>query len=78
MGQRVAQALRKMYQKGLEGEEKYSSEHCREVAQQYLNYAQRKHPRANLSEIKKFVKEMTTMIHEQVESIEEPTKSPSR
>ncbi|HHT0595076.1 TPA: hypothetical protein ACTXW4_003605, partial [Legionella anisa] len=63
-GPRAAKAFREMYQIGLNGEEKYSPENCREMAMQYLSYVRHKHLHTNLKEVKSFVNEMTKVIDE--------------
>ncbi len=61
-GPRVAKVLRQIYQKGLEGNEEYSPENCREIAQQYINYAKHNHRHFNLTDVKHFLEEMNEVI----------------
>lgn len=70
-GPRVAEALREMYEKGKEGKEEYSPENCREIAQQYINYANHNHRHFNLTDVKRFVNDMNQVIKQNVEQIEE-------
>ncbi|CAM2808709.1 Dot/Icm T4SS effector [Legionella steigerwaltii] len=69
-GPRVERALREMYQEGLKGDEKYSPEHCREMAQQFVNYANKHHRHFNMDGVKQFLKEMNEVIKERQEHIE--------
>jgi hypothetical protein len=61
-GPKVAHALREMYQEGLKGNEAYSVEKCRDIAQRYLNYV--KHNKRNfiVTDVALFIKEMEEMI----------------
>lgn len=69
-GPRVERALREMYQEGLQGDNKYSPEHCREIAQQFVNYANKHHRHFNMDGVKQFLKEMNEVIRERQENIE--------
>ncbi|VEB33233.1 hypothetical protein [Legionella cherrii] len=69
-GPRVERALREMYQEGLQGDKKYSPEHCREMAQQFVNYAKKHHRHFNMDGVKQFLKEMNELIKERQEHIE--------
>lgn len=75
-GPKVAKALRDMYEQGKEGNEKYSPENCREIAQQYLNYAKHNHRNLNLMDVRKFVTEMNNTIQQRVEDTEDRTMRP--
>ncbi len=75
-GPKVAKALRDMYEQGKEGNEKYSPENCREIAQKYLNYAKHNHRNLNLMDVRKFVTEMNNTIQQRVEDTEDRTMRP--
>jgi hypothetical protein len=63
-GARVAAVLKKMYDK-----KKHSAEQCREVAQQYLNYAKLNFPNADMKEVRVFLTKMNNVLKEKSESI---------
>jgi hypothetical protein len=69
-GPRVERALRDMYQEGLQGEAKYSAENCREMAQQFINYANKNHRDFNMSGVKSFLNEMSEAIKERQVNID--------
>lgn len=61
-GPKVAKAIRQMYSEGLGGDEKYTPEKCREIAQQYISYVTYKNRHYDLTEVKSFIKEMNELI----------------
>ncbi|KTD72600.1 hypothetical protein [Legionella tucsonensis] len=61
-GPRIARALRQMYIKGVEGDEKYSPERCKEIAQKYLNYVKYNNRHFQLTEVTQFLEEMDKLI----------------
>lgn len=67
-GPKVALALRTMYQKGVEGDERYTPEKCRDIAQRYIDYARYNKRNFVLTDVNLFQKEMDTIIHQNEES----------
>lgn len=70
-GPSVARVLKKMYQLGLKGNEEYSPERCRELAQQYLSYVKSKGRHFVLDGVISFIKEMDEVIKQKEENAEE-------
>lgn len=70
-GPSVAKVLRKMYQEGVSGNEAYSPEKCREIAQRYIGYV--KHQRRNfvLADVVDFIKDMDEVIKQKEAHLEE-------
>ncbi|HHF0525797.1 TPA: hypothetical protein ACTUT5_003666 [Legionella anisa] len=64
-GPKVAQAIRQMYQEGLEGNKIYTPEKCREIALQYLSYVKYKKRHFIVTDVHNFVKEMDEIIKQQ-------------
>lgn len=69
-GPRVARALTQMYQKGLEGDERYAPEKCKDIAQRYIEYSKSHKRNFILDDVILFVQEMDKIIKQQ-ESISE-------
>lgn len=69
-GSRVARALTQMYQKGLEGDERYTPEKCKDIAQRYIEYSKSHKRNFILDDVILFVQEMDKIIKQQ-ESISE-------
>lgn len=69
-GPRVARALTQMYQKGLEGDERYTPEKCKDIAQRYIEYSKSHKRNFILDDVILFVQEMDKIIKQQ-ESISE-------
>ena len=61
-GPKVAIELEKMYQQGLSGNEKYSAEHCKAIAEQYLHFVKTKHLHSNIQVVRNFVYKMDAVI----------------
>lgn len=70
-GPRVAKALRQMYQEGLSGNEEYSPEKCREIAQRYIGYVKYQGRHFVLDDVVNFIKEMDEVIKQKEENLEE-------
>ncbi len=70
-GPSVAKALRKMYQEGLSGNEEYSPEKCREIAQRYISYVKYNGRHFILTDVVDFIKEMDDVIKQKEENLEE-------
>ncbi|QEY52095.1 hypothetical protein [Legionella longbeachae] len=70
-GPSVAKALRKMYQEGLNGNEEYSPEKCREIAQRYISYVKYQGRNFVLADVVSFIKEMDDLIKQKEEQIDE-------
>ncbi|HBD7178196.1 TPA: Dot/Icm T4SS effector Lem27 [Legionella pneumophila] len=71
-GPRVARALTQMYQKGLEGDERYTPEKCKNIAQRYIEYSKSHNRNFILDDVILFVQEMDKII-KQKETISEVT-----
>ncbi|HHL3493457.1 TPA: Dot/Icm T4SS effector Lem27 [Legionella pneumophila] len=69
-GPRVARALAQIYQKGLEGDERYTPEKCKDIAQRYIEYSKSHKRNFILDDVILFVQEMDKIIKQQ-ESISE-------
>lgn len=63
-GARVAAALMKIYSK-----KQYSPTQCRELAQQYLNYAKINFPKADMKAVNAFLKKMNDVLQAKSESL---------
>ncbi|CAM3057418.1 hypothetical protein LEAN103870_14995 [Legionella anisa] len=62
-GPKVAKVLREMHKKGLlEGNEQYSPERCKEIAEHYLNYVKTHNRRFLITEVEYFLEEMDQLI----------------
>lgn len=60
-----------MYQEGLKGNKKFSPDHCRELAQQFINYAAKHRRHFKMHGIKTFLKEMNEIIKKRQTNLEE-------
>ncbi len=69
-GPRVAKAIRQMYQEGLEGDETYSPEKCREIAVRYVHYVKYKQRHFVLTDVNHFIKEMDEIIKQKEDNLE--------
>ncbi|WP_419420479.1 hypothetical protein ACNVED_04045 [Legionella sp. D16C41] len=69
-GPRIEKALRNMYQEGLNGNEKYTPENCREIALQFINYTTKHCRHFKINGVRQFVKKMNEIIQERQEHID--------
>lgn len=69
-GPKVACALRQMYQKGLDGDERYSPEKCKDIAQRYVEYAKYNKRNFILTDVMLFQQEMKKNIKQKEETNE--------
>lgn len=67
-GPRVAGALETMHQHGIEGDERYTNEKCRTIAQRYLDFVKSSNLHTQTSEVKAFVQKMDVLIQEERET----------
>ncbi|STY28523.1 Dot/Icm T4SS effector [Legionella wadsworthii] len=64
-GPKIAKTLRQMYLKGLQGDERYSPDRCKEIAMQYLNYVADHQRRFQLTDVKYFIEDIEKRIQHQ-------------
>lgn len=57
-GPKIAKTLRQMYLNGLQGDERYSPERCKEIAMRYLNYVADHQRRFQITDVKYFIEEL--------------------
>ncbi|AMP88907.2 hypothetical protein [Legionella pneumophila] len=73
-GPRVARALTQMYQKGLEGDERYTPEKCKDIAQRYIEFSKSHKRNFILDDVILFVQEMDKIIKQKESSSENSCK----
>ena len=72
-GPKVAKCLRQMYEEGLKGNEKYSPENCRDIAQKYLDYVKYINRHFILTDVNTFLQEMNELVKQKGEAVDQLT-----